>query len=163
MEQLSSWETSSSWGIQEIPRTFLEPECSLPCSQQSITCPYPGSHQYRSRCQSCLLKIHFNIICTLRSSKSSLSLRFPPTKLCMYLSSSPCVPHVSPISFFFYLIIRIIFSGQYRSWLQCASLSVPPPFIPVSLKDTLFLFSFLTAMIFLALRFVFHWAVIQRL
>jgi hypothetical protein len=40
MEQ-SPWEANSYSASQEIPLHFMEPEGSLPCSQQSWTSPYP--------------------------------------------------------------------------------------------------------------------------
>jgi hypothetical protein len=54
----------------------MEPEGSLPHSQEPATCPYPEPQQF----SPCLpMKIHFNIIlsCTPGSYKWSLSLRFP--------------------------------------------------------------------------------------
>jgi hypothetical protein len=40
MEQSPSWETNTHPAIQEIPPPFMEPEGSLPCSQQPATGPY---------------------------------------------------------------------------------------------------------------------------
>ena len=45
MVQSPSWETNSFAASQEILRTFMEPEGSLPHSQASATCPYPGPAQ----------------------------------------------------------------------------------------------------------------------
>jgi hypothetical protein len=41
MEQNPSWQANSHSATQEIPRPFMEPEGSLPCSQQPATDPYP--------------------------------------------------------------------------------------------------------------------------
>ena len=56
----------------------MEPEDSLPYSQESATCPYPEPHKY-SRCPPFhVLKIQFNITLPSRPGpyKWSLSLRF---------------------------------------------------------------------------------------
>jgi hypothetical protein len=44
MEKSPSWETNSHSTSQEIPRLLMEPEGSLPCSQQPATGPYPEPH-----------------------------------------------------------------------------------------------------------------------
>ena len=43
MVQSPSWEANWFAASQEIPHIFMEPEGSLPHSQASATCPYPGS------------------------------------------------------------------------------------------------------------------------
>ena len=45
MVQSPSWEANWFAASQEIPRIFMEPERSLPHSQTSATCPYPGPAQ----------------------------------------------------------------------------------------------------------------------
>jgi hypothetical protein len=40
-EQSPSWEANQFADSQEIPRIFMEPEGSLPYSQETSTCPYP--------------------------------------------------------------------------------------------------------------------------
>ena len=45
MVQSLSWEANWFAASQEIPRIFMEPEGSLPHSQASATCPYPGPAQ----------------------------------------------------------------------------------------------------------------------
>jgi hypothetical protein len=45
MVQSPSWEDNWFAASQEIPRIFMEPEVSLPHSQASATCPYPGPAQ----------------------------------------------------------------------------------------------------------------------
>ena len=42
MVQSPSWEANLFAASQEIPLIFMEPEGSLPHSQTSATCPYPG-------------------------------------------------------------------------------------------------------------------------
>jgi hypothetical protein len=56
----------------------MEPEGSLPHSQQPATCFYPEADSVQPM-SSDFLKIHFNIILPSRTtySKLSLSLRFP--------------------------------------------------------------------------------------
>ena len=45
MVQSPSWEANWFAASQEIPRIFMEPKGSLPHSQASVTCPYPGAAQ----------------------------------------------------------------------------------------------------------------------
>jgi hypothetical protein len=45
MEQSPSWEANRSSASQEIPPRFMEPEGSLPHSQQPATCTYPEPYQ----------------------------------------------------------------------------------------------------------------------
>jgi hypothetical protein len=80
MKQGDPLEPSSSSFINSYP-PFIEPQVSLPCSQQPATGSYPELHKsspYPSR----FLKIYFNIIITfmLRISKSSLHFRLPSVR-----------------------------------------------------------------------------------
>jgi len=45
----SPWEANCFAASQEIPRIFIESEGSLPHSQASATCPYPGPAQFSPR------------------------------------------------------------------------------------------------------------------
>jgi hypothetical protein len=45
MELSRSWENASCAATQELPNILMELEGSLPCSQESSTCPYPEPYQ----------------------------------------------------------------------------------------------------------------------
>ena len=51
MVQSPAWAANWFAASKEIPRIFMEPEGSLPHSQASATCPYPGPAQSTSRIQ----------------------------------------------------------------------------------------------------------------
>ena len=72
----------------------MEPEVSLPHSQAPATCLVHAPSKF--------LNMHFNIILASmpRSSKWSLSFRFPHQNPCTHLSFSRCVLHASAITRF---------------------------------------------------------------
>jgi hypothetical protein len=61
MKLSPSWETASWAGTQKFPQYFMEPEGSLPCSQDPSTGPYPEPDR-SSPYHPNLSKIHFKII-----------------------------------------------------------------------------------------------------
>ena len=95
----------------EIPRTL-----------RKLTVPY-RVHKSQINPVYALLTGLFRSILVL-SSDMRLSLpnglipsRFPRTKSSTHLSYSPCVPHILPISIFFYSINRIYFCAAQRAKL----------------------------------------------
>jgi hypothetical protein len=74
VEQSSCWE---SFIQSRNSPNFMEPEGSLPCSQEPVTCPYPQSDQFTPYTHTLFLKIRFNII--LSSSPRSSEWSLPST------------------------------------------------------------------------------------
>jgi hypothetical protein len=75
----------------------MEPEGSLPCSQEPSTGPHPQQDSC-SPYHPILSKIHFNIILRLRLGRPSDNfLSGFPTNILMHYSS-PCVLHALPNS-----------------------------------------------------------------
>jgi hypothetical protein len=97
----------------------MEPEGSLPRSQDPVTCPCPEPDQSRSHPSNrFLFKTHENIIrsCTPRSSKWSPSLRFPrQNPMC-----TSFVPHTC------YLLSPAYFGEEYKSWSSLCSFLQSP-------------------------------------
>ena len=95
----------------------MEPEGSLPHSQASATCPYPGPAQSSPHTTSHLLEIHPNIIypSTPTSPQWTLFFRFPHQDPIRPLSSpicATCPAHLILLDF----ITRTILGEEYRSF-----------------------------------------------
>ena len=78
--------------VKKIPN-FYEPECSLPYSQQTATCPIPSQMNPVRACSFHLFKVHLNITLpsTSTSSICSISSFFPHTKPeCIYYFKHAC-------------------------------------------------------------------------
>ena len=112
----------------------MEPKDSLPYFQEPTTCTYPYSDQSMS--PSYLLNLHFSIILPFfssmhRSSKRSLSLRFPTKALYLLLLSpirATCLTHLILHCY----ITCIIFGEDYKSWkssLYRVLQSIVPPLL----------------------------------
>jgi hypothetical protein len=80
----------------------MEPESSLPYSQEPAICPYPEPSQSSPYPKPHFLKIHLNIILptTPGFPKWSSFLQVSPPKPCTRLPSPPFALHAPPISFF---------------------------------------------------------------
>jgi hypothetical protein len=69
MEPNRFWEAASCAVTQELPQYFMEPEGSLPCSQEPSIGPYPDPDK-SSPSYPILSKIHFDIILPSASRSS---------------------------------------------------------------------------------------------
>jgi hypothetical protein len=79
----------------------MEPEGSLPHSQQSAACPYPEPDWYSPRPHIPLPKIHLNIILpSMPGSQVAFYPQVSPPDPCMHLSSPPYMLHALPILVF---------------------------------------------------------------
>ena len=105
----------------------MEPEGSLPHSQEPATCPCPQSTRSSPYPTSHLLKIHLNIIpSTPGSPKWPLSVKFPPPEPRIRVSSPPR-RGTCPAYLIRDLITRTILGEEYRllSFLFCSFLHSP--------------------------------------
>jgi hypothetical protein len=100
----------------------MEPEGSLPHSQEPVTYPYPDPDLASPCPPSHFCKIHFNII--LPSTRGSFFqvVSFPqvsPPKSCMHLSSPSYVLHALPLSSFLILSHDDIWwEAPLNNWLE---------------------------------------------
>jgi hypothetical protein len=62
VEKCPSIEADSSSPSQENPRLLMEPEISIPYSQEPTTDSYPESHESSPHSHTCFFKIDFHII-----------------------------------------------------------------------------------------------------
>jgi hypothetical protein len=93
----------------------MEPEGSLPHSQQHATCPHPQADQSCPWPLSHVLKIYLNIILPSLSGSSKwiLTLGFPhKNHVHTHHHSATCTTHPILVDF----IIRTILGEEYRSW-----------------------------------------------
>ena len=79
---------------------FMEPDGSLPCSQQHVTCSCPEADQSNLVPHSISAKIHFNIVLsrTSRSCQMACFLQISLPTLCIRFSSPPHLPRFPSIS-----------------------------------------------------------------
>jgi hypothetical protein len=91
----------------------MEPEGSLPCSQEPV---YPGSDESCPR-TSYFFKIQFLILSFCRRlsiSNIPFTSGFLTKKLCRHFSSVPCMLHAPPI--LFNLNAVIVVGEKYKLW-----------------------------------------------
>jgi hypothetical protein len=128
---LRSCKSLTYWKLSQY---FMEPEGSLPCSQQSATGSYPEPDQ-SSPYYLILSKIHFNTLPTYIYVFLIVAflLAFPP-KWCAH-SSPTCVLHAQAISFAFTRSFELYLakSTSYEV-LHYAVFSTSCHFIPLGSK-----------------------------
>jgi hypothetical protein len=126
----------------------MEPEGSLPCSQQPTTCSYPEAR----RIPFVPFQTHFNIFLpyTTRSSKWSHLITVPPPKPCIFLRLHTChMPSHSTTPLFAITVItwgpadymKLLTMQLYPVSRYCLSLRykrLPRQSIPYSHKTALF-------------------------
>ena len=95
----------------------MEPEGSLPHSQESATCPYPEPDKSSPHLLSLFLKIYFYIIVpsTSRSCKSGLSFSFPhQDPVCL----SVLLMRTTRLSFFRLLVSTTPITAGQSCWVK---------------------------------------------
>ena len=105
----------------------MGPECSLPHSQEPVTCPYPEPDRASPYPHtSHLLKIRLNIILPSKAGSPKWSQVSPP-KPCIRPSSPLYALHVPPISFFSILTPEQVRStADYRTdIIKCGNSAMP--------------------------------------
>ena len=128
MEQSPSWDANNSSVNHEIPSIVLTPKGHHSTHKSPQLVPVLSQFNLVHDPTSYFFMIHLNIILpyTLKSSKWSLSFRFPQQNhvriSCLPIRST-CTAHLILHNF----ITRIIFGDEYRSWssLLCRLLHSP--------------------------------------
>jgi hypothetical protein len=120
MEQSHSWKANNCSTSQEIPRKYLDPGGLLLLSKNPATCPHPQPDQsnqcpYPTSWRSVVMLFSHLRLC-LPSGR--LHSSFPTKRLCATCPAHPIL---------LYLITRIIFDEEYRSWSSslCSFLHSP--------------------------------------
>jgi hypothetical protein len=100
------------WSHTRISQHFIEPQGSIPCSQEPFTCPYPESYQSNPHhiIPSYLSKIHFNIL-RVGLPSGLLPSVFSTNILYAFLFSR-IRAHLILLDF----IILIILGEEYKLW-----------------------------------------------
>jgi hypothetical protein len=118
MDLSPSCQATSRSAIQEFPDIFMEPESSLPCSQQPSTDFYPDSvHITPTNCSI----IHSNFYPPTYAYVFSFILTFPPKS---YMHAT-CLAYL----FLLYLIILIILGEEYKLWSFSVCSFLQPPIL----------------------------------
>jgi hypothetical protein len=120
-----------SWQFLSYSRNclhFMQPECSLPFSQQLTTCPCPEPNKSGPCLPIYLFAIRFNITLpsTTISSKCTSVFRFPRQNPA-YISLRTHTCHMPYLLTFLDCIARILFSKEVTSWSSslCSVLQSP--------------------------------------
>jgi hypothetical protein len=113
MQHSPSSEANPFSASQEIPRILRNPKFHNRIRKSSPPVPVLNHIDPVHASPSHLLKVHFNIILppTLRSSKWSLSIRYPPDPLCKSLIP-PYVLHDPPITPFSIWLPESLFGSR---------------------------------------------------
>ena len=134
MQQSPTGESNQFSASQEIPHILWSPKVQYHIHKCPPPVPFLTQLDPFHNPTSHFLKIHLNIFLpsTPGSPKWSLSLRFPPPKPCIRLSSTPiritCPDHL----IIFYSITRTILGKEYRS-LSSSLCSFPHSLVTSSL------------------------------